>query len=459
MSPTRSASIVVLALAIGFSCSSARPTKARTELSRTLTERTGIADAIPARVEAETAAAVDRRVDEILARPLALDGAVQVALLANRSLRARLEDLGVAQADLVEAGLLDNPVFAGDLVVSTRGNGLGGGLALSQSLLSAFLIPAERRLAKARLRFAIVDVGQSTLELVRDVRVAFAGLQAAQARHELARRIVQAAEVADELAGRQSAAGNLQPLERAHIGEALDGARLDLLDRELERVEARERLTRLLGLWGDRADYALAGELAPIPGAEADLDTLERRGIAQRLDLSAARHSVEAMRKALELRRRGIVSQLDVDAVGRNEVGDDAGHEWVLGPGLAIELPIFDPGTADFARLRAELRRSHELLQHAAIVARSEIRLHREQLVAARRRVEYYADVVLPRHAAIVEESLALYDGMQLSAYDLFAARAGELQAQADYAEVLRGYWDARAQLELAIGGRLPADG
>jgi hypothetical protein len=72
-------------------------------------------------------------------------------MLNNRELRATLEELGVAQADLVDAGLLANPTISGDLVNSTRGNGLGGGLALSQSLLSVFLIPAKRRIAKTRL--------------------------------------------------------------------------------------------------------------------------------------------------------------------------------------------------------------------------------------------------------------------------------------------------------------------
>src|SRR4051794_10601483 len=47
----------------------------------------------------------------LLQRPLDGDAAVQIALLNNHNLQAMYEDLGVAQADLVQAGLLRNPVF------------------------------------------------------------------------------------------------------------------------------------------------------------------------------------------------------------------------------------------------------------------------------------------------------------------------------------------------------------
>src|SRR6266496_6459990 len=47
-------------------------------------------------------------VASLLKRPLTADSAVQVALLNNHNLQATYEELGIAQADLVEAGLLKN---------------------------------------------------------------------------------------------------------------------------------------------------------------------------------------------------------------------------------------------------------------------------------------------------------------------------------------------------------------
>jgi outer membrane protein TolC len=101
-----------------------------------------------------------------------------------------------------------------------------------------------------------------------------------------------------------------------------------------------------------------------------------------------------------------MLPEVNVGVTARNEVGDDLGHEWVLGPSLSIELPIFNPGHADIARIQAYLRQAQHRLQDVAITARSEIRVHRAELVAARRKVEYYQQTVLPRAESITELTL-----------------------------------------------------
>jgi outer membrane protein, heavy metal efflux system len=79
-------------------------------------------------------AAVEAAVRDLLADELSADGAVQVALVNNRGLRATYEDLGVSQADLVQAGLLSNPVFSASVrwtMNPAEGVNLGFGLVQS----------------------------------------------------------------------------------------------------------------------------------------------------------------------------------------------------------------------------------------------------------------------------------------------------------------------------------------
>jgi cobalt-zinc-cadmium efflux system outer membrane protein len=436
-------------------CATTDPSRVRSDVGELVAARTGTPDPIPAEQDEEARARVRERVAKLVAEPLTLERALQIAMLNNRGLRAQLEELGVAQADLVQAGLLENPVIAGDLVISTKGNGLGGGLSLSQSLLSVFLVPAKRRIAKANLRRAVVVAGDAALELSRDVKIAWAELQAAAASRDLRRTIAQVAEVADELAQRQIEAGNLSDLDRDRFAAELDEARLELVEHDLEVTAAREHLNRLLGLWGRDAQWTLASDLPEPPPADADLAALEARGVRERLDISAARAEVESVELALKLRRRGVVPHLEAGVTAQNEVGTDEGHEWVVGPSLSLELPIFDPGHADFARIRAYLRQAQHQLEARAIHARSEIREHRAELVAARRRSEYYRDTVLPRRARIVERALEQYNGMFIGAYELLATRSEQIEVEEEYIEALRDYWVARAELERAVGGRL----
>lgn len=448
----------LLGLALLAGCASTKPTKARGRVNDELATRAGVEEGVSPEQDDEARTRVTKRVAELLAEPLTADSAVAVALLNNQGMQAKLEDLGVAQADLVQAGLLENPTVSGAFLFSTVTPvyGFARDFSIAQSLLSVFLIPAKRRLAKAHLQHAIVEVGGSTLELVRDVKVAYVTVQETTAGRDLHRKMVQTAEVADELAQRQIEVGNVTPLEREMIAAELDEARLELLEAELELTAAREQLNQLLGLWGGDTNWKLAGGLAEVPAGEAGLAQLERRGVRERLDLSAARFNVQAMEYALKLRRRGVIPQVEVGVESGDEIGDDIGHEWIIGPSLSIELPIFDPGNADFAALRAELRRSQYLLQEASIRARSEIRLSRETLVAAKRRAEYFRDVVVPRHETIVAESLEQYNGMLMGAYELFETRSHQFEIQHEHQEALRDYWIAKAELELAIGGRLP---
>jgi outer membrane protein, heavy metal efflux system len=70
---------------------------------------------------------------QLHAQGLDADRAVQIALVNNRRLQATYGDLGVAQAEVVQAGLLKNPVFDGDLKFSTDGGGTKVELAVVQA--------------------------------------------------------------------------------------------------------------------------------------------------------------------------------------------------------------------------------------------------------------------------------------------------------------------------------------
>ena len=59
--------------------------------------------------DADKNQAVQDTIAVLLAKTLTVGSAVQIALLNNPGLQATLEELGIAQADLAQAGLLTNP--------------------------------------------------------------------------------------------------------------------------------------------------------------------------------------------------------------------------------------------------------------------------------------------------------------------------------------------------------------
>jgi cobalt-zinc-cadmium efflux system outer membrane protein len=418
-----------------------------------------VAQAVEARTGHKTAwdtgttddAAVRSRVSSLAGKELSADGAVEIALLNNPALQARYEQLGVAQADLVQAGLLRNP----SLDVSARfpvstGAVLDAGLSLVEDFLSIFLIPLRRRVASAQLEEAELSLAHQAFSTALAVREAYWRVQAAQHELVLQRTVGDAYSAAADLAQRQRQAGNINELDAKARQAAAEEAKLMVARDELELSGRREALTRLLGLDGPLADWKITAPLPDVPPAEVPLERLEQAAVTQRLDLAAARKEVEVFERALDLARTSRF-------VGAVEIGvsaerDAEGFE-VVGPSLHLELPLFDQRQALIAGLDARRRAAERRRDGMAIDARSEVRAARAALQTRREVVEHSRTVVRLREQ-MVALSQRQYDGMLLGVYQLLAAKEAEINGYREYIEAVRDYWVTRVELERAVGGR-----
>jgi cobalt-zinc-cadmium efflux system outer membrane protein len=77
-------------------------------------------------------------------------------------------------------------------------------------------------------------------------------------------------------------------------------------------------------------------------------------------------------------------------------------------------------------------------------------------MVAQRNLAQYYK-VLLPERMHILQLTLQQYNGMLKGPYDLLLAKQSEVATEQAYVDAWRDYWIARADLERALGGRLPA--
>lgn len=400
-------------------------------------------------------AAVAKTVRELLAHELSVDGAVQVALLNNRALLATYEDLSVAQADLVQAGLLQNPVFGGAIVVPVAGVAQrGGSVSVSQDFLSVFTLAARKRVATAELEAAKLRVADSVLRTAYDVETAFFMLQSAQQVAAMRRTVLEAGDAALDLARLQRQAGNVSDLDVASQQVLYEQVRTDLVRSEADVVTARESLARGMGVWGPDADYRVAEKLPELPPDDAAAPHLEALAIGRRLDLGAAHAEAQAASYALAMARN--YRLLGTTSLGAGFERSPEGFS-VAGPSASLELPIFDQRQAVVARLEAQTRAAIARESALAVDIRSEVRAARGRLVAARAIVERYAKVVVPLRQRVVALTQQQYDAMLLGAYQLLQVKQSEVNAYRELIEALRDYWTARAELERATGGSLPS--
>lgn len=406
----------------------------------------------------EADAAVDESVKTLLADELTADESVQVALLNSRGLQAAYEELGVAQADLVEAGLLQNPVFIGQFRFPARPKNPAEADVV-QNFLDVFILPLRKRVAEAefeRMKFRVASV---VLEHAAHVRSEFYTLQGAEQLREMRTTAAEATEASAELASRQFQAGNISELDRSNEQALHEQAMIELSLSEANVRTLRERLNGLMGLWGGNADrWRIAGRLPDLPEPELFPDDLESLAISQRLELSQARQEVEVMAQSLGLARlrraTGGIVQMDVG--GHYEREPEGTATW--GPSLEITLPIFNQGQPALARAEALLRQSQQRYAALSVQIRTEVRGARERMFAARDLAERYQKITLPLRERIVKESQLHYNAMQIGPFQLLQARAAQVDAGRQYIETLRNYWVARAELERAVGGRLPTE-
>ena len=396
---------------------------------------------------------LDRRVRALASEELTLESAVEIALLSNRRLQALYAELGFAQADLLAAARLPNPLLHAELRFPEGGGRSALDLGLEQSFLSLLWMPLKKRMAADAFEAAKLRVTAGALALSSEVRAAFRRLQGEQQLVELARTSLEAAEASYELAGRLHAAGNIRDLDLALERAQREEARVAVADAELALTEQREALATLLGLYGGEAALRVSARLPDLPSEVGSSAELEARAIASSLSLDATRHEIERAGRRLDLAgHQGLVPDLALGVVAERE---SEGH-WELGPSLALPLPLFSQGQPEERRAAAELERLRETYLADAVELRGHVRRAAARVVALHARAAFLRDVLLPLRTEVLDGMQLEYNAMQEGAFRLLVAKRDQLAAGAAYLATLTDYWVASSALDGLLEGAPP---
>jgi outer membrane protein, heavy metal efflux system len=430
----------------------------------TFDQRTGFSD-VGAAVEArsgkrvvwnlgtELDADVAGDVRRLLADTLSADEAIQVALLNNRELQALYAELGVAQADLVQAGLLSNPVFDGAVFFPVAGGPAKLELSVAVSFLDIFYIPLRQRVAAARFEDAKLQVTGAVLDFAATVRAAFYRHQADEQKLELLQTIGQALAISFDVTERLHAAGNITDLDLARERAQVEEAKVELRAIEVAARQSRARLNTVMGLWGEQTAWQIDRRLPDIPGEPLPVKGLERQALRQSLDLASARQRLIVGGEQVGVSRAAVLLPESSLGVG----GEREGGEWEVGPIIEVPIPLFDQGQGRIGRAMAELRRAQQEYYALGVRIRSTARAVEERLQGAEDRARYYRDILLPLRERIVHETQLQYNAMQLGVFELLRAREQQIQAAIAYIETLLDYWLAHTDLEQLLSGRIPS--
>ncbi len=443
--PLRAVAAGALALLLG-GCASFSQDGGLDAVSTMTTARTG-QDVRLARI-GDDGTASQAELATLLRAPLDADGAVRVALLNNRGLRASLANLGVAEADLVQAGRMRNPG-----VGFSRMSG-GGETEIERSILfdlaGLLTMPIRRDIEARRFKGAQLLAASEAVRLAADTRKAWFTAVAASQSALYAEQVREAAQASAELARRMAKAGNLSALDQAREQVFSAEATAQLARARHRAIAAREGLARLLGVWGTQTAFKLPERLPELPATPREGTDAEAMAMRARLDVQLARLETESTARALGLTRAtGVVNVLEAGYVNGSKTGAprENGYE------IELALPVFDWGGARVAKAEALYMQSVHRTAHAATSARSQVREAYSAYRTTYDLARHYRDEVLPLQKKISEETLLRYNGMLMSVFELLADARAQITGVNTAIEAQRDFWIADTELQAAISG------
>lgn len=396
----------------------------------------------------QEAASVEQSVKGLLSQALTQDNAVRIALINNRVLQQMYEEIGISQSELVQAGLMSNPLLGYSI-------GRGGGsttttLSLDVAFLDVLWIPLRRELGGLALEETQFRVGDEVLKTVREVKKAYIDVRVAQEKRVLYENLLKSHEASMQLAIRQNTAGNLSKRNLLKMQDVYAHARLEAMDLSRENAMAREALNRLLGVYGAQTNYTPEGTALVLEAPLVNADGLESRAIANRLDMKAAIKRVDyAARDAGYTQNTRWLTEGELSASSEKTTDTSRLNSF----GVKIPLPLFDFGQGRVSKTQALYNQSVHRLYETAVNVRSQVR---EAYAVSRYSYDKAYEtneVIVPANEQILEETKLFYNGMLDGVYELLEdhRRFGEAKMQS--LMMMGEYHKSQAELEYVLGG------
>lgn len=387
----------------------------------------------------------------LLKSALSVETAVRLALLNNKGLQATYNELGIAEAVMVQASLPPNPTFSlsristpVELDIERR---------VVADILSLATLPARAEIAAERFRQAQLRAAKETLQVGTQARRSYYRAVAALQVVAALAQATSAAEAAAQLAKQLGETGAMNKLDQAREDAFHADLVTQLATARKSAASARERLIRIFGLPGSAAAIKLPQTLPQLPRRPRALVAVETEAVRRRVDLQIARIDADTLAKSYGLTNATrFINLLEVAGVSRTQR-----ESGVSGSGGGIEVdfqvPIFDFGEVRLREAKEAYMEAVNRLAEKAVNAGSEAREAYQSYRSSYEIANHYRTEVLPLRQIISDETMLRYGAMQIDVFALLMEAQRRIAANVAAIEAQRDFWLATTDLDAAIVG------
>lgn len=388
--------------------------------------------------------------------PLTAKKAIQLTLLENKQLVSLYHNLGIKQADLLQAGLLKNPVLEVSTLFTKEPSSPNIALALVASLSDLLQKPLRQDVARSQLETEKYRVASAIIAYAGQTHRAYITHLASRKAASFAQQNLKIATASETLAKGLFEAGNISQTDYDKAKARVNQRRADLLKARAKVRQNRALLNEAMGLdEKDKGRWQMPGGMAKLPGSIGPTKIIKRRALQNSLTIAIARQELISfgLQKQLQ-RRQNLIPDLDLGI----EYERDDGEEQV-GPVGELTIPIFDHGQAKRLKAYHQLRQKEIALTGLMRAVPNRAELLAQKFKDQSKLLSHYRLKVLPDAKRLQQGALKNYNAMQQGAFDLLTAKEQKLAREQDYFALQVESWLTLTELTQLLQGHFNQEG
>jgi len=391
---------------------------------------------------------IDDKVKGLLSDGLTLDDAVKIALLNNRKLQATFEDIGIAKADLVQAGFFTNPNLKTLFRFPLSGGWMGLELGGIVNIADLWQIPIRKKVAASRLQRTMLQISEEIINTTLEAKKAYINYVALSLiRDEVEKIKDKIDEWKDHLIYRKefgyATALDIYTAEALALETGLEFSKI-----ESDLLISRFRLNRILGLSPEKADYEIRGVFSEDLIKPPDYENALSAALKNRPDIQIAKMHIEEARNVLALERSRVFSDVQAGAIYEKEIDGEKS----IGAEIGMQLPIFHQNQAQIAMAEFKLRQTEKILEAKVNEVKEEILVILERITLLSQKINIMKNQILPARKSALEFAEKYFNAMELNMIYLLEAQKKYLESRKDYLMTLKEYYEEIIELERITG-------
>ncbi|MDX9663660.1 TolC family protein [Pseudomonas sp. P5_152] len=379
------------------------------------------------------------------AAPLTLERALQSAFAHNPNLAAAQWEIGVAEGDRQQAGLIPNPQVSWE-AEDTRRRSRTTTLMLSQPLELGGKRGARIEVAERAQDAASIELERRRNELRADVIQAFYSSTTAQQRLSLTEQSLLLAERGLRVAQGRINAGKAAPVEAMRAQVQLSQVRLQLRRAERDQATAYQQLAQVTG--APQATFTRAEEpTSALPAIASSQILLDR--LPDTAELRLARLQINQKEASLGLEKALRIPDLTV-SIGSQYSETDRERVNLLG--VSMPIPLFNRNQGNVLAAARRTDQARDLRNASELRLRSEVQSGLDQWATANTEVNAFNQVILPAAQSAVDSATRGFEMGKFNFLDVLDAQRTLFEARSQYLQAVADATDAWVRIERIYG-------